>query len=121
MAATGGGPLVGSLESLLGLIVSFWSGLLRSEGIPFGAIPVGVLLGYVVYRLVRRVRRQGLLPSVSRETEEFVPTSSVEATLYWNGGTRPVRIPSLAHNPSTAPPRSAETSPDPPSALRAPR
>jgi cellulose synthase/poly-beta-1,6-N-acetylglucosamine synthase-like glycosyltransferase len=102
LRATVGSGLVTVLHS----IGAFWHDLFQRFGFPLGALPVGVALGYIVYRMVRRVRHQGLVRSREWAREEFVPTTSIEAHLYWVNGDRTVRVPSLEHNPSTAPPRS---------------
>ena len=101
--AQGGGA---GLPSSLSSIASFWANLLRGFGIPLGAFPVGVVLGYILYRAVRMVRQRGRTADARTAEQEFIPTGWVDGRLWTTEGSRPVRIPSLRHHPSTAPPRS---------------
>ncbi len=99
-----GSSLSGGWTSI-GSVVIGW---VRAIGLPLGAVVVGVLLGVVVFELVRLLRRHAFAP----ETESLgpattVPTTVLPARVWTRDGSREVRIPSLLHEPSAAPRQNA--------------
>lgn len=98
---------VSGLFAALGpAIVTFWVDLFRRLGIPIGALPVGIVVGYLIYRTIRMVRRRAARTPTGGPGVDFAPTGSVRAVVWTAEGSRSAQIPSLTHFPSTAPPRS---------------
>lgn len=86
-------------------LLAGWLSVLQGLGVPIGALPFGLLVGYLTYRALRRFRRVGATTVPQGPAVEFVPTGVLKARVWTVEGDRTVRVPTLVHSPSIAPGR----------------
>jgi cellulose synthase/poly-beta-1,6-N-acetylglucosamine synthase-like glycosyltransferase len=96
-----------SIESFFSSVLAFWADAARAAGFPLGALVVGVVIGYLLYRSIRFLRAiSGVDRAPLPEPAALLPPEAIEARIRTPSGERTVTIPVERHLPSTAPPRS---------------
>ena len=74
-------------------------------GIPLGAVPIGLALGYFLYRAIRFLRDRGRVAPARPETPAGPAEEEVTATVTTATSTESVRFARPSHPPSQDPPK----------------
>jgi len=78
---------------------------LKALGLPLGAIPIGLAIGYFLYRAVTFLRDRGRLSEREFASPSDQPREEVPAEVTTSTATRTVRFLRPTHPPSQAPPK----------------
>jgi len=97
--------LTGVLDGTVALPVPAPLDFLKTLGFPLGAVPIGLALGYTLYRAITFLRNRGRGTTAGQPLTSVQPREEVRVEVTTGTETRTVMLSRPAHAPSQSPPK----------------